>query len=76
MKFIIIGFGYWGKNFIKLFQSDSRIELVAIVDVSNKNLEYPVYSSLDELIKDNIEFDAACSHSTTTHFDYVKLLLV
>ena len=36
MKFIIIGFGYWGKNFIKLFQSDSRIELVAIVDVSNK----------------------------------------
>ena len=76
MKFIIIGFGYWGKNFIKLFQSDSRIELVAIVDVSNKNLEYPVYSSLDELIKDNIEFDAAIvATPTATHFDYVKLLL-
>ena len=76
MKFIIIGFGYWGKNFIKLFQSDSRIELVAIVDVSNKNLEYPVYSSLDELIKDNIEFIFCVATPTATHFDYVKLLEV
>ena len=35
-----------------------------------------MYSSLDELIKDNIEFDAAIvATPTATHFDYVKLLL-
>ena len=55
MKFIIIGFGYWVRILLN-FQSDSHRVLLLLME--NKNLEYPVYSS-DELIKDNIEFDAA-----------------
>lgn len=76
MRFIIIGFGYWGKNFIKLFNTMAGIRLVGIVDINDKKLDIPFYKSLDDLIADNVEFDAAIvATPTSTHFEYVSLLL-
>lgn len=76
MRCIIIGFGYWGKNFIKFFNTKTEISLVGIVDINDKKLDVPFYKSLDDLIADNVEFDAAIvATPTSTHFEYVSLLL-
>lgn len=76
MKFIIIGFGYWGKNFIKFFQSDETIELVAIVENREARIGFTHFYNLDELLSSGIEFDAAIiATPTSTHYHFVKKLL-
>lgn len=76
MKLIIIGFGYWGKNFIKFFQSDETIELVAIVENRETRIGFRHFYNLDELLSSGIEFDAAIiATPTSTHYHLVKKLL-
>lgn len=76
MKFIIIGFGYWGKNFLKFFQSDETIELVAIVENRETRIGFRHFYNLDELLSSGIEFDAAIiATPTSTHYHLVVKLL-
>ena len=76
MKFIIVGFGYWGKNFLKFFNENTSLELVGIVDIVKPDMPIKHFSSIEDLKLSKIDFDAAIiATPTSTHYEIVKKML-
>ena len=63
IKFAIIGAGHIGKRHAEMVKRDSNAELVAMIDTRSKeecgatDFDVPFFSSLEDLLKSNIEFD-------------------
>ena len=63
IKFAIVGAGHIGKRHAEMVKRDSDAELVAMIDIRSKeecgaeSFDVPFFSSLEELLKSNIEFD-------------------
>ena len=63
IKFAIIGAGHIGKRHAEMVKRDSNAELVAMIDTRSKeecgatDFEVPFFSSLEDLLKSDIEFD-------------------
>jgi predicted dehydrogenase len=79
MKFVIIGLGYWGKNYYRILSNNENVDLVAIVDPTPSiqlEEQIQIFSSLKELQNSKISIDAAvvCT-PTDTHFEITKKLL-
>lgn len=82
MKIALIGLGYWGRNYLKIIDSIDSLELAAIVEPSqdlilNKKLSIKyVYKSIEELLSNNLELDAAIvSSPSSTHYEITKKLI-
>jgi predicted dehydrogenase len=79
MDFVIIGLGYWGKNYYRILNSNEETNLIAIVD-PNTSFEVDdnilLFDTLEQLFSKNISFDAAivCT-PTNTHYEITKDLL-
>ena len=84
LKIVIIGLGHWGKNFFRIVNDiENYFELIAIVDSNNNalnnigNSDLHAFGSIDELLKSDIEFDAAIiATNTSSHYEMTKLLLL
>ena len=84
LKIQIIGLGHWGKNFFRIVNDiENYFELIAIVDSNNNalnnigNSDLHAFGSIDELLKSDIEFDAAIiATNTSSHYEMTKLLLL
>ena len=78
IKILVIGLGYWGKNFKRVIESfEDRYEIVAYVDKENiDNCEAPQFSNIDEFLDSEIEVDASvvCTPANT-HYELTKKLL-
>jgi predicted dehydrogenase len=77
MNTLLVGAGYWGKNFIRILEKETNnFELKYIVDTQTEIPEYNCLRSLEDLGKyiDNIEAAIVCT-PTKTHFEIVKYLL-
>lgn len=77
MNTLLIGAGYWGKNFIRILEQDeNKFNLKYILDTKNKVDKYECFKNIDEIEKiiDNIEAAIVCT-PTKTHFEIVKYLL-
>ena len=63
IKFAVCGYGHIGKRHAAMIQKNSSCELVALCDnqeeVSQERTEFdvPFFSSIDQLLKENIEID-------------------
>ena len=77
MNTLLVGAGYWGKNFIRILEKETnKFELKYIVDTQTKIPEYNCLSSLEDLEKYIDDIDAAIvSTPTKTHYEIVKFLL-
>jgi len=80
IKIGLIGYGYWGPNLARNFNSNSEIELSSICDFSPDRLEaagklYPnvkLVSNVEELFNDT-QLDAiAVATPVSTHFELAK----
>lgn len=83
LKVVIIGIGYWGKNFLRLvIDSPDKYELMGVVD-NNADLidqlllkNVKKFNSIDELLLSDLDFDSAIIATTTSsHFKITKKLL-
>ena len=78
IKILVIGLGYWGKNFKRIIESfEDRYEIVAYVDKENiDNCEAPQFSNIDDFLDPEIEVDASvvCTPANT-HYELTKKLL-
>ncbi len=77
MNTLLVGAGYWGKNFIRILEKETnKFELKYIVDTQTEFPEYNCLRSLEDLGKyiDNIDAAIVCT-PTKTHFEIVKYLL-
>ena len=77
MNTLLVGAGYWGKNFIRILEKETnKFELKYIVDTQTEIPEYNCFSSLEDLEKYIDDIDAAIvSTPTKTHYEIVKFLL-
>ncbi|MES2587590.1 MAG: Gfo/Idh/MocA family oxidoreductase [Bacteroidota bacterium] len=63
IKFAIIGAGHIGKRHAEMVKRDPDAELVAMIDIRSKeecgasDFDVPFFTSLEELLKSDIEFD-------------------
>lgn len=77
MKTLLIGAGYWGKNFIRLLEKDNNeFELTYILDSQSKISNYRNIESFEKIEKylDDFEVAIVCT-PTKTHYEFVKFLL-
>jgi len=79
MNFVIIGLGYWGKNYFRILNSNENINLSAVVD-SNQNINLDEgtkhFPDLEDLLNSEINIDAAIiATPTNTHYEITKKLL-
>ena len=77
MNTVLVGAGYWGKNFIRIMKgSDNVFNLKYIVDTKEELPEYTCYKSISEIGKDIEEIECAviCT-PTQTHSEIVKFFL-
>ena len=79
MNFVIIGLGYWGKNYFRILNSIENINLSAVVD-SNQNINLDEgtkhFPDLEDLLNSEINIDAAIiATPTNTHYEITKKLL-
>ena len=75
-KIVVVGAGYWGKNLIRNFKQMGMLYAICENNPDNPNLtpykETKLYTSFNELLKDN-EVDAiAIATPAVTHHDLVK----
>jgi predicted dehydrogenase len=80
---VVIGCGYWGRNYVRLVSQLPDVQLAAICDQSPSRKEEatkinptaPFYENLDTLLKD-CKFDSAivCTNPSS-HYDITKRLL-
>jgi predicted dehydrogenase len=84
IKIAVIGYGYWGPNFVRNFDSIDNSEVAAICDLNKKNLDsarkkYPdilITNNYDELLA-NKEIDAVIvATPPETHFELAKKALI
>jgi predicted dehydrogenase len=65
IRFAVIGTGHIGKRHAEMIVRNAECQLVAICDIENSNesltsrYAVPFFSSLDELLNSNIDFDVA-----------------
>jgi UDP-N-acetyl-2-amino-2-deoxyglucuronate dehydrogenase len=65
INFVVIGYGHIGKRHAEMIQRNNNCNLVALVDVKDKNelgiedLDIPVFKSVTELINSKIDFEVA-----------------
>ncbi len=78
---IVVGYGYWGRNFVRLAQMHSDVNLVGLVEIDNScfDADSPfginVCRTVEQALVD-LEFDAAIvATPVSTHFEIVKTLL-
>ena len=71
MNTLLVGAGYWGKNFIRVLEEESnQFELKYILDTQTEIPEYISFSNLEDLEKYTEDIDAAVvSTPTKTHYD-------
>ena len=82
LDIIIVGLGYWGKNFLRLVNNTDIFNLVAIVDPVIENLETFVqkevnlYKDIETCLgsEDNIDC-AIVATNTSSHYKITKKLL-
>jgi UDP-N-acetyl-2-amino-2-deoxyglucuronate dehydrogenase len=66
IKFAIIGSGHIGKRHAEMIHRNPEAELVAMCDIKSKkdvgleNETLPFYSSVEDLLNSNIDFDVVC----------------
>ena len=66
VKFVVVGSGHIGKRHAEMIRRNEEAELVAMVDILSKEevgageYEEPFYTSIDDLLAANHEFDVAC----------------
>ena len=82
LNIVIIGLGYWGKNFLRLINSTNIFRLVAVVDPikeSSKIIiqeEVNFYTELDDCLNSEQSIDCAIvATNTSTHYEITKKLL-
>ena len=77
MKTLLVGAGYWGKNFLRLLESkNNKFELEYIVDKQFEVDEYKCFKDIKQIgnLIDDIKCAIVCT-PTMTHFEIVKYLL-
>lgn len=77
MNTLLVGVGYWGKNFVRILEKDTNdFQLKYILDTQTIIPKYKSISNIRDLEKyvDDIEAAIVCS-PTKTHYDIVKFLL-
>lgn len=82
LNIIIVGLGYWGKNFLRLVNSSDNFKLKAVVD-SNKDISKNIpneginfYTDLEECLKNEKNIDCAIVATiTSSHYEITKILL-
>ena len=79
MNCVIIGLGFWGKNYFRILNSNENINLSAVVD-SNQNINLDEgtkhFPDLEDLLNSEINIDAAIiATPTNTHYEITKKLL-
>ncbi len=79
MNLVLVGLGYWGKNFKRILENSSfSFSLKYIVDPNLKNIEgeYLLFESIDQLLNEASDIDCAIvSTPTSTHYDIAKKLI-
>ncbi|MBP9094979.1 MAG: Gfo/Idh/MocA family oxidoreductase [Ignavibacteria bacterium] len=66
VKFAVVGSGHIGKRHAEMINRNDESELVAMCDILPKeelrleNYDVPFFSSIDDLLGSNIEFDVMC----------------
>ena len=78
----VIGFGYWGPNFVRVFQGLAGCELVGIVDKRGAALDgakrmypkTPIFESVADLLKAGVDA-AIVATPASTHADITHTLL-
>ncbi len=66
VKFAVVGSGHIGKRHAEMINRNDEAELVAMCDILPKeelrleNYDVPFFSSIDDLLGSNIEFDVMC----------------
>jgi UDP-N-acetyl-2-amino-2-deoxyglucuronate dehydrogenase len=83
IRFAVVGTGHIGKRHASMVLRNEECELAALCDVRPKNElgldefgDTPFFSSLDELLASNVEFDVACVCSPNGfHAEQSKRLL-
>jgi predicted dehydrogenase len=77
MNTLLVGAGYWGKNFIRLLESEkNQFALEYIVDKQFEDSRFKCFNNINEI--DNLTNDIDCAivcTPTMTHFEIVKYLL-
>ena len=84
IKIGLIGYGYWGPNLARNFNSNPELELSAICDFSADRLEtasklYPhidVVKDAEEIFKDTTLDAVGVATPVSTHFDLAKKALL
>lgn len=78
IKVGIIGYGYWGPNYSRIIKTINGVKLVAVSDLSvknlndaSKNLKVRVFSDYKDLLKESIDAVIIVT-PTSTHFEIVK----
>lgn len=79
MNTAIIGLGYWGKNYLRILESNTDIKLVAVVEPNPDftiDKEIRNFNTVEELLNSEINIDAAvvCT-PTKSHYEITKYLL-
>lgn len=77
MNTLLVGAGYWGKNFIRLLENeDNTFNLKYILDAQNKLPNYKSFTRIEDL--ENVVEDIDCAiicTPTKTHYEISKFLL-
>lgn len=66
IKFAVVGSGHIGKRHAEMINRNGEAELAAMCDILSKeelgleNYEVPFFSSIDDLLSSDIEFDVMC----------------
>jgi len=72
MKFAVIGCGHIGKRHIEMIQRNPECELIAVCDVDTRldlNYGVPVYTSITDLIKEDIDVLSICTPNSKHYFN-------
>lgn len=77
MNTLLVGAGYWGKNFIRLLENEDNIfNLKYILDAQNRIPNYKSFTRIEDLenVVDDIDCAIICT-PTKTHYEISKFLL-
>jgi len=82
LNIVIVGLGYWGKNFLRLINSTDIFNLTAVVDPIKDNSnsiiqeEVNFYTDLEDCIDNEKNIDCAIvTTNTSSHYEITKKLL-
>jgi predicted dehydrogenase len=78
----VVGFGYWGPNFVRVFRSLLDCQLVGIVDTRDEALAaaaamhpgIPLYRTIDDLLEEGVDAVVVATPAST-HFEIGSKLI-